>query len=176
MLALILTVLTGMTAAQAAPQKETAAQPAGGKQLKVISQGAWPYAKARPEEPRQELVIRSAAELVAKTPYAMLDIQQQAAEKMATEAITKALKVDAIDWKTQMLVVVTAGARPTGGFKLDITSLTVNDKTLTVQWLLTPPKGIVTQAFTHPARVALVERFDGEVRFAAQGGKRPDAK
>jgi PrcB C-terminal len=133
----------------------------------------WRYAPANPDGKREgyKLVLKTAADLVAATPFSKLDAPQQVVEKMATAELAKMLKVDNIDWTKQMLIVVTAGVKPSGGFSVDITSLKVADKTLTVAWKINPPKGLVTQAFTHPGQVVLVPRFEGEVKFAAPGAE-----
>ncbi len=154
------------------------AQEKGQKELKIIAKAFWRYASPSPDGPKKglQLVLRSAAELVAATPFSRLDAPQQVVEKMATAELAKALKVDTIDWKTRMLVVVTAGVKPTGGYSVDILSVKVADKTATVTWKLNTPKGFVTQAFTHPGQVALVERFDGEVKFVAGPAGPPKRK
>ena len=69
----------------------------------------------------------------------------------ASAEVARLFKVDAIDWQKQMVVVVTAGVRPTGGWQIDVKSLDVADNNLTVKWSVTPPAGFATQAFTHPA-------------------------
>jgi lipoprotein NlpI len=161
--------------------KAELAQDKNEKELKMVARAIWRYASASPKGPKEghKLVLRSAAELVAATPFKNLDAPQQVVEKQATAELAKALKVDAIDWKTHMLVVVTAGVKPTGGYSVDIQSIKVADKTATVAWKLNTPKGAVTQAFTHPGQVALVERFGGEVKFtgtAAPKNRQPEAK
>src|SRR5262249_6256061 len=135
--------------------------------VKIIAKARWPYVSTDPKSDKQgkQLLIRSAAELVANSPYKESDARQDLLEQKATEEIAKLLNVKGIDWKTQMLVVVTGGVKNTGGWKIDIVGVTVADKTLTVHWLLSPPPGVATQAFTHPSLMALVERTGGEARF-----------
>jgi hypothetical protein len=89
------------------------------------------------------------------------------AQKEATAQLAKQFKVDKIDWTKQMIVVATGGRKNTGGYSVEFTGLEVKDKTLTVKWKLNSPKPgqPVTQAITHPAAAALVERFEGEVKF-----------
>src|SRR5581483_5545481 len=89
------------------------------------------------------------------------------AQKEATEQLAKRFKLENIDWSKQMVVVATGGRKNTGGYGVEFTGLEVKDKTLTVKWKLNSPKpgSPVTQAITHPAAAALVERFDGEVKF-----------
>ena len=90
---------------------------------------------------------------------------------------SRMFKVEQIDWKTQMIVVASAGAQLTGGYSVEITGLTVQDDVLTVHWKLNAPKpgDFVTQSVTHPAQAVLTELFDGKVVFEAPpketGGK-----
>jgi PrcB C-terminal len=133
------------------------------KAPRVIAQGRWAYAGR--DGKAKQLVIKSAADLVANTPFKDRDAPQQVVEKAATAELTKALKVKDIDWSKQMLVVVTAGTRRSGGYRLEITGLKVKDKELVVSWKLHAPKGAATAALTHPATVALVPRHAGKVAF-----------
>ncbi len=149
--------------------------PADGKALKVFAKGPWHHVSTDPDGPKEgkQVVIRNPEELANYPPWNNLDAVPAVVGRRAAEEIARELKVNAIDWKKQMLIVVTAGVRPTGGYKIDITSLVVRkDGKLWVTWQLTPPQGIATQAFTHPAVVALTERFDGPVQFVAAGGPR----
>jgi len=106
------------------------------------------------------MVIRSAADLL-KARGGEGDADQAVAEA------AKQLKVDAIDFKKQMIIVVSGGVQRTGGYSVDVKGLKIKDKVLIVEWKLNTPKpgAFVTQALTHPAQTILVERFDGEVRF-----------
>ena len=137
------------------------------QELKVMAKAAWSYGSAKPDGNKEghKLVLRSAAELVAATPFSRLDAPQQVVEKQATAELAKTLKVDGIDWQKQMLIVVTAGVKPTGGYSVEITELKTAGKTLTVTWRLNRPRGFATQAFTHPGQVVLLPRFEGDVRF-----------
>jgi hypothetical protein len=147
-------------------------KPQAGKEPKVLARADWPHGKADPNSKKGETVaIKSANDLTGRSPWSELDANSQVVEKMATQAVANLLKVPEIDWSKQMLIVVTAGPRPTGGWKVNIDSLKVTGKSLVVEWSVTPPKGIVTQAFTHPGQVILMERFDGPVTFAMSGKK-----
>ena len=163
----MLLILTATTALVAGDDKTP--------EPKILARAYWPYGKANPDAGKkgETVVIRSAAELIKRSPWSELDAPPQVVEKNATEAVAKLLKEPDIDWKKQMLIVVTAGAKPTGGWKVNVDALKVQEKTLTVEWSVTPPKGFATQAFTHPGQVILVERWDGPVMFAT-GGKKAD--
>ena len=104
------------------------------------------------------IVIRSVEQLG--------QLQNVDADK-ASANLAKMLKVNAIDWKTQMVIAISGGSQPTGGYSVSVTSLQVKDGKLTVNWKLNRPAPgtIVTQAFTMPSLTILVDRFEGEVVF-----------
>ena len=115
-------------------------------------------------------VIKSAEELGK--------LQKTEADKASAD-LAKALKVESIDWKKQMVIVISGGQRPTGGYSVEVKSLEVKDGKLIVNWKLNSPApgSIVTQALTHPALTILVDRIDGDVVFEpkappAGGGKK----
>jgi hypothetical protein len=85
----------------------------------------------------------------------------------ATASLAKSLKVDKIDWKKQMVIVISAGQKPTGGYSVEVKSLEVKDGKLVVNWKLNSPApgSIVAQVITHPGLTILVDRFDGDVVF-----------
>ncbi len=141
------------------------------RELKIVARGFWRGVSARPGAEAQQLVLRSAAE-AAKASGLPGDGKGQ---EQATQRLAQALKVDKIDWEKQMVVVATGGAKPTGGYKVEIQALQVKDGALTVKWKLHSPQpgSIVTQAFTHPGEAVLVEKFEGKVTFdppAPKGG------
>lgn len=108
---------------------------------------------------RGHQVIRSAEEL-AKARGA------KDADK-ATQDLAKQLKVENIDWKKQMVLMVSGGTQRSGGFSVELLNLAAKDKELLVRWKLnTPAPGRpVTLALTNPSLTLLVDRFDGEVHF-----------
>lgn len=143
--------------------------PAGKGAVEILAQAPWRYGSTDPDARQKpaQLVIRSAADLVTHTPYKDRDALPQFVEAMATADIAKQLKVKTIDWKKQMLIVVTAGTRPTGGWSVRIASLAREGGKLKVAYAIAAPKGFATQAFTHPGTMILLERFDGPVEFQA---------
>lgn len=101
----------------------------------------------------------------------------------ASESAALMLKVKEIDWKTQMVIVVSAGTKRSGGYSVEVTGLEINkDKELVVKWKLNSPapNQPVTLALTHPAQTILVDRFEGKVVFDPAPPKadikRPDLK
>jgi PrcB C-terminal len=151
-------------------------KPAAGKALKIIARGNWSPGKSVPDEKPHQLVLRSAAELAARPPWNRSDAPPAEVQKAATAALAKALKVPTIDWDRQMLVIVTAGVKRTGGWKVHIDSVSAADKTVTVRYRVTPPQGFATQAFTHPGEAVLVERAEGTPKFEMAPGAKPRPK
>ncbi len=135
-------------------------------ELKIQGRGFW-RASAEPDTPAQQLVIRNAVD-AARAQRLVPDGKSQ---QQATANLAKALKVARIDWDKQMVIVVTAGAKPTGGYRVEVQKLAVKDGELTVKWKLHTPTGFVTQAFTHPAEAVLTEKFEGKVRFDPAASK-----
>lgn len=103
-------------------------------------------------------VLRSAEELGTLT---------NTGADRATAQLARAFKVDSIDWKKQMVIVISGGSRPTGGYSVDAQKLEVKDNKLIVHWKLNSPApgSFVTQAFTHPMQAILVDRREGAVEF-----------
>lgn len=136
-------------------------------ELKVTARAFWRPAGGI-QGKAQQLVIRNGAE-------AATAMGKGKDAEAATNELAKLFKVESIDWKKQMVVVVTAGPKPTGGYSVTIDKLVAADKQLTVKWTLKSPGpgDFVTQAFTHPAQAALTEQFEGKVKFdpaAPKGG------
>jgi hypothetical protein len=148
-------------------------RPAGGKPLKVFARGSWSFGTVGADAPKkgEQAIFRKPSELASRPPWNRSDAPEPVIAKMATAAVAKALKVDSIDWERQMLVLVTAGVRRTGGWRVNIESVEVAGKTITVHYSVTPPKGFATQALTHPGQVALVERAEGTPKFVLVPGK-----
>jgi hypothetical protein len=171
MLTFVLTTLTALVACEPtclAVQGDE--KPGAGKPLKILARGYWSPGKSVADEKGHQLLLRSAAELAARPPFNRADVPAAEVQKMATAAAAKALKVDGIDWDKQMLVIVTAGVKRTGGWKVNIESVSAGDKTITIRYSVTPPQGFATQAFTHPGQVALVERAEGTPKFELVAG------
>src|SRR5262245_63118398 len=113
-------MLTALPLTLAMDAPEAAQDAKGGEELKILAKAMWRYAPANPDGKREgyKLVLKTAADLVAATPFSKLDAPQQVVEKMANAELAKTLKVDNIDWTKQMLIVVTAGVKPSGGYSV----------------------------------------------------------
>jgi hypothetical protein len=143
-----------------------------GTKVKILGRGVWRPASKSGDQ--QQMVFRSAEELARASGMEKPDGED--AQKEATEVAAKALKVDDIDWKKQMLIVVTGGVKRTGGYSLEITKIETADKVMTIHWKLNSPKpgSPVTQTITHPAQTVIVERFEGKVVFDPPAAKDGD--
>ncbi len=124
-------------------------------------------------------VLAKAPIKLGATSAAIRSAEELAKLNAKAEDVARALKIDKIDFSKQMLVVISGGPRPTGGFGVEYKSAEVKDKKLVIHWVLkTPAKdAFVTQAFTHPMLVVLMDRFDGDIVFdpapKVGAGKRP---
>lgn len=76
-----------------------------------------------------------------------------------------------VDWKSEMVVALFMGERPTGGFGVAIKSVTYGDKEIVVAYEETAPSpdAITIQALTAPYAVAVVRRGSLPVRFTMVG-------
>lgn len=144
----------------AAPQAEKAEKD---RDMKILARSAWPV---RHDKPTQ-LVLRNAEELALAHGVAPKNAKEKRFQADVTADVSLLLKVKGIDWDKQMLVVVSAGMKRTGGYRVKILTLPVKDGKLTVRWKLDSPApgSIVTQAITYPAEMVLVERVAGDVKF-----------
>ena len=128
----------------------------GKGEVKIQARAYW-RASSRPGTKAIRQAVRSAAELKKVTGSGTEEAAMQRAKRM--------LKVNSIDFDKQTLIIVSAGAKPTGGYRVEVKKVIADGKTLTVKWKLHSPRGLVTQAFTHPAEGILVPKFEGKVKF-----------
>jgi len=152
MLTPLLIALTLTPAVKATVDDETKTA----KTLRIEARTLW-RAPTKPGSPAQQIVIRSAADAAKATGKS---------EKEGTATLARAFKVKDIDWTKKMVVVVTSGAKGTGGYTLTVDKLAVKDNSLTVHWTLKSPTGAATSAFTHPGQAVLTETVDGKVEFS----------
>src|SRR5262245_51237509 len=87
------------------------------------------YAKEPSGVYRQALVMRTEAELNKATPIGGKSYK-------ITQKVAALLKVKAIDLEKQMVIVIYAGEKPTGGYSVELKSLERKDKKLIVHWKL----------------------------------------
>ena len=72
-----------------------------------------------------------------------------------------------VDFKSEMIVFVALGERPTGGYSILVDSAGANAQGVTV-WIGTSAPGahcVTTQAFTQPVDIARLPRLDAPVHF-----------
>jgi len=159
-----------------------------GRDVKIIARGAWPHlpthasAGIGTDREHHLWVIRDGVELA-----------RRAGGTNARITVPKALKVEAIDFKKYMLVVVEDGTQPmvgtSGGappsalYAVEVYRIDCDRddaaKTMTVHYRLVP-RGKDQAVLTRPLEAVLVERFDGQVKFnklppADKPGKEPES-
>lgn len=140
------------------------------REVKVLARGAWTHlpthapAGIGTDRAHHLWAIRSKQELA------------KLAGNGALITVPKKLKVDAIDFDKQMLIVVEDGTQPmvgvSGGgppsalYAVRIVRIDRDDdaKTTTVRWRLRP-RGKDDPVLTRPLEAVLVPKFDGEVKF-----------
>src|ERR1017187_1479854 len=130
--------------------------------LKIIASFGESYSPIQLKKEDSGVVIHSPQELVAHStkPDAAKDAEVQ--KKMESE-VAKLLKVESIDWTKQMILAVHGHSSGDGSGSIKFRSLKVKDKILHVTW---QQEGRPSLGFVTPRGMALVERFDGEVKFA----------
>jgi hypothetical protein len=123
-----------------------------------------------PNKPKT-LVLRSARDVVAA-----LGAQGELSERAATDHLARALQVNSIDWKSQMVIHVASPARPVGGVLVSIKRLQVGDQGLIVEWQYerVPNLGNRTPGF--PSETVLVPRIEGDVKFIQVDAADPKTK
>lgn len=72
-----------------------------------------------------------------------------------------------IDFNKQMVIAVFQGACSSGGYDIEIKSLTRNDNSLEVLVKETTPirDAVLTMAETYPAHIIKTEKYDGKINF-----------
>lgn len=158
MLRITLAILTVLIAASADAEEP--------HEVKILASGPWPYLPthigASGGLVMRQWAIRSDEDLI------------KAAGRGALVTVPKALNVDSLDFKKQMLLAVEDGTQPMVGVSgggppsaplaLVFIRIERGDKTMTAFWRRVPrqpQQGIITR----PLAAALVEHFDGEIKF-----------
>lgn len=140
-----------------------------GKPVQVAARAFWPDGW-KAEEPARQWTIRSRNELIDQRLRAPEEVLERMRQEQAAR-YAKALKVDAIDFDKQMIIGVSAGVQPTHGYQVAVVRVEkdAEGKRLTVHWRLQAPKEEKPEAgLSHPAAVALVEKFAGTVTFVEE--------
>ncbi|MSR30840.1 MAG: protease complex subunit PrcB family protein [Gemmataceae bacterium] len=92
----------------------------------------------------------------------------------ALDFLQNKVKTGAIDLEKQTLLLLQAGERRSGGYKVALDGIEKKDNALVVKWHVQgpPPGAIVTKVITYPALIVLVEKFEGKIEFTLQPGKK----
>jgi hypothetical protein len=139
---------------------------------RILGQADWPYELPNPAVGRGpfHVVSRSQGEFVGAVGLTRDVKGRYQSEYM----LTKAFNAKAVDFRSQMVLLVSGGVQPTGGYRVEVTAISFDNegKTMRVHWKLHPPlpDQPVTQRPNEPATIALLKRFDGEVRLEAPAG------
>ena len=153
--------LLSVAALVAAAALARADEPKGPKVIAAASAPAPTLVKLKADD--SGVVIRGPEELVAHTdrPDAA---KNPDAQKAAVAELTKLLKVDAIDWKTQTVLAVRGHPGPGSMSSIKFDPPVGSGKLLLVVWT---QEDRATRAVyrDQPTGFLLVERFDGEARF-----------
>ena len=135
------------------------------KRLPVIAKTPWYYGGLDRGTPPRQVVLRSAGELLSAIGYRTVT----PAALQASGEIARLLGVDEIDWKQNMVVTVTGGVKPTGGYTCTLEYIKVHPDPKQMRavavWSHTSPDGAAPIGITNPGSLALVERFDGKIEF-----------
>jgi hypothetical protein len=130
--------------------------------IKAIASAPWTHAHLNG---KKAVVIRKVDDLAKLQPYVKLDVLPRAKKEAASNELAANLKMKAIDWDKQMVVIILAGAQRSGGYRIEVTGLKVEKGTLTVSWKLLAPAGFATAAITYPSLAVLVPKHTGKVVF-----------
>jgi len=81
--------------------------------------------------------------------------------------IKQLLKTNEVNFANQTIMVIQGGECKSGGFKVSFEKFEIKNATLQVLWRLQPPPvdAFVTQAFTYPSLILLVDKHIGEIIF-----------
>ncbi len=120
----------------------------------------------------QEKIVRF-AEISAKV---RTEQEQPAAWVISNEKERKAILAPApapkIDFRRQMMIAISAGLKPTGGFSVRVTKVVEESQQgrpsrIVVHWRVQPPPpgAMVTQALTYPSIVIRLDRRFDAVDF-----------
>jgi hypothetical protein len=139
-----------------------------GRAVKIEAQASWPDGW-KEESPAQQWVVRGEDDLVDPRIEAPSDVIERL-RREKVERYARALGVPAIDFQKQMIVGVSAGVQPTGGYRVEVTRVEEDrdgkGATIVLWRLRTPPPDqLAAQELTHPAEVVLIERREGLVQF-----------
>ena len=148
------------------PETPKAAPPKG-KEPNILARGAW-LDGWRQSVPPQAWSVRRYQDLIDPRMEAPENVLERFRQENAAR-YAKALKVAEIDWDKQMVLGISAGTEPGEGYAVEVAGVDVDraSKVMTVHWKVkSPAAGQKTgQALTNPARVVLLDQFEGEVRF-----------
>ncbi|NBR06391.1 MAG: protease complex subunit PrcB family protein [Planctomycetes bacterium] len=128
---------------------------------KIISQATGLKGSPKP----QGVILKTEAEL---SKYLELPVAE------ANTKIKQLFKINAVNFESQMILVIQGGECRSGGFKVAFEKFDIKDASLLVIWKLESPPAdaFVTQALTYPSLLLLVDKYQGEIVFKQISGQK----
>jgi hypothetical protein len=145
-----------------------AADPEPTPSMKAVASGPWRQAAFHG---KKALVIRQAEDLAKFPPYNDRSAAPRAVGEEATRHLAADMKVKAIDWNRQMVVIILDGRKGSGGYRVEVTGLKVTKGTLTVSWKVRASKEEGRDVITYPSLAVLLPKHTGKVVFDPPLGK-----
>jgi hypothetical protein len=130
--------------------------------VKIQARGTWRFAS---KNSPNGVVLREPMELTSLFPYVAMSRDPSFTAKEASREMAADLKVKEIDWGKQMVILVMPGAQPSGGYRVEVASASVEKGVMTVKWKLHKPKGAAPAAESYPSEAILVPKHAGKVVF-----------
>ena len=98
-------------------------------------------------------------------PKALVVSDQESWEKLWREALRR--EAPAVDWSAQFAVAVFAGARPTGGYEIELGEPVREGGRTVIRYRIAEPEPgmFVIQAFTQPYHIRLFHGAGGDVEL-----------
>lgn len=141
--------------------------PTAMEDFQILGSALWPDGWKTANAP-QTTVIRRYADLVDSRMMAPENVLERLRQERA-QALAHALGVSAIDFDRQMVIAVSGGVQPTGGYRVEVTHIDLDETggSATVHWQLRGPLvgGRFTRDLTHPGQILLINQFPGLIRF-----------
>ena len=139
-----------------------AADPEPTPAIKVLASGIWRQAAFHD---KKALVIRRGEDLANLPPYNDRSAAPRAVGAEATRHLAADMKVKAIDWDRQMVVIIMDGRRGSGGYRVEVTGLKVTKGTLKVSWKVNASKEEGRDVPTFPNLAVLLPKHTGKIEF-----------
>jgi hypothetical protein len=130
----------------------------GGRDGDILARADW---EAKLPQFRQ--IGQGQEQAVVRTPQEFAKVCNNSKDE--ARAILKALGVEDIDFRREMLLIVTGGVQ-LSTTTVEVTGIDARERSMTVTWRINKPsREPAVRKHTHPAQILVVPRFDGQVKF-----------